>query len=188
MPSHIYPVVVAYRLGASANESLGTVQINSVALDAPRARANALLIAEHWLRLRHGKDAAKIIPDRTKCGSSDGQVNGPHLIIISDSDIVQAIGFPKRIDSDPGERLGEVLAGLDPSTVHAVLFSCAELTYINTIGLTSIAAHVKRLRLHLFQVPETVFKVFEIVGLSRYLTLLPGLEEALVAIPPRAIR
>jgi len=110
---------------------------------------------------------------------------GPYLLILSDTDIVQTICFPPRIDSGPGERLGQVLDGLDQTRVDAVILVCSELTYINTVGLTSIAAHVKRRQILLAQVPETVYKVLEIVGLTRYVSILAGLEEALVAVPAR---
>ncbi len=182
MANHIYPVVASYRLNAS-DAAIHTVQVNTVAADAPRALAIGTLIAQHWLRLHHPQ--AALLNDRIKCGSPQGPANGLALTLLSDADVVQAVIFPNRIDSEPGERLGDWLAGLDCLRVDAVLFNCAELTYINTVGLTSLAAHVKRLHLHLFQVPEQVMKVFDIVGLSRYLTILPGLEEALVAIPPR---
>lgn len=182
--SHIFPVVVSYQV-ADGSDIIYTVHVHSIAMDSMRAADQAGLLATHWLRLMHGDNAAKILPDRTTVGAPSGQPGGPHFIVLSTSDVISSVTFPRRIDSDPGERMGQVLEGLDPERVFAVLFNCSELGYINTVGLTSLAAHVKRIPLHLFQVPDSVQKVFDIVGLTRYLTILPGLEEALVAIPPR---
>ena len=183
MSNHVYPVVASYR-SAPGDAVVHSLQVNVVAMDPPRALAQGLLIAKHWLRVQH--PSASLLSDRAKCGAAQSPASGPSLILMGTSDIVQSVVFPARIDSEPGERLGEILAGLDAEKMDAVLFNCADLTYMNTVGLTSLAAHVKRLRLHLFQVPEPVMKVFEIVGLSRYLTILPGLEESLAAIPPRS--
>jgi anti-anti-sigma regulatory factor len=175
--------VIPYRLNGG-DGAVRTIQVNVVAMDARKAAEDATLIAQHWLRIR-GLPTNIILNERISTGSPSKESGGPHFLIFADNDIVHSVCFPSRIDSVPGERMGDILNGFDPKQIDAVVFSCAELTYINTVGLTSIAAHVKRLRIHLYQVPEPVLKVFEIVGLSRYITIMPGLEEALVAIPAR---
>jgi anti-anti-sigma regulatory factor len=182
MATNVFPVVVPYRI-AGTGDALPTLQVNVVASDLKRARDDALLLARAWLRLRFGAQAPQIEIERLRVGQPTSQPAGPHLYILTPTDIIQSICFPARIDSIPGERLGEILLGLENTTVYGVLFGCADMAYINTVGLTSLAAHVRRLKVVLYQVPEPVKKVFEIVGLTRFLTIMPGLEEALVAVP-----
>lgn len=181
MPISSYPVIVPYRAPGSGS-ALSTLQISAVAEDPSSAIAEARLIAGHWTRLRHAGAHVELVTDRIKCGSPTPQANGPNLYVLSRLDSVHAVGFPARIDSEPGERLGDTLAGLDASRIHAVVFSCRRLSYINTVGLTAIAAHVKRLRLHLCSVPEPVQRVFDIVGLTRYVAIYPDLDRALAAV------
>jgi anti-anti-sigma regulatory factor len=181
MPRTTFPVVVPYRL-AGAGDAIPTVQVNAVAGDQAQATAIARRIAAHWLRLRH-PEGSTVLADRIKVGTPSGQPSGPHLYFIGQVDIIHSLCFPTRIDSIPGEHLGEALLGLDEKRTDAVLFDCSELAFINTVGLTGLAAHVKRLRIHLIRVPESVQKVFDIVGLVRYLSLFPDLESALAAIP-----
>lgn len=183
LPRTTYPVVVPYRL-ASADEVIPTVQVEVVASDAGQAADIARTIARHWLRLNHA--GAVMLEDRVTVAQASGQPGGPHLYIIGRVDLVSSLCFPTRIDSLPGERLGQALAGLDETSLHAVLFDCRGLAFINTVGLTGLAAHVKRLRLHLINVPEPVQKVFDIVGLARFLNLFPDLDSALAAIPTPA--
>jgi len=181
MPISSYPVVVPYR-APGAGGAVSSVQINAVAEDSPSALAEAKLLAAHWTRLRHG-GPVELLSDRIKCGAPSPQPGGPNLYLLSRFDTVHAISFPARIDSEPGERLGQTLAGLDEREIYAVVFVCNRLGYINTVGLTALAAHVKRLRLHLCGVPESVQRVFDIVGLTRYLAIYPDLASALATIP-----
>ena len=180
MPISSYPVVVPYR-APGVDGALSSVQIQAIAEDSPAALAEARLIAGHWTRLRHG-GPVELVADRIKCGVPTAQASGPNLYVLTKLDSVHAISFPARIDSEPGERLGQTLAGLDERQIYAVIFVCWRLGYINTIGLTALAAHVKRLRLHLCGVPEPVQRVFDIVGLTRYLAIYPDLESALTAL------
>jgi len=180
MPRTTFPVVVPYRLTGASN-AIPTVQINAVAENATQALVIGQSIATHWLRLNDA--VATILVERIKVGVPLEQPGGPHLYLIGKVDIVQSLCFPTRIDSLPGERLGEVLTGLDDKAMHAVLFDCSDLAFINTVGLTGLASHVKRLRIHLINVPPSVQKVLEIVGLGRYLSMFPNLEAALSAIP-----
>ena len=180
MPISSYPVVVPYRAPGSG-DAVSTVQINTIAEDSPSALVEARMIAGHWTRLRHG-GPVELLVDRIKCGAPSPQASGPNLYVLTKYDSVHAVTFPARIDSEPGERLGETLAGLDERQIYAVIFACRRLSYINTVGLTALAAHVKRLRLCLCAVPEPVQRVFDIVGLTRYLSLYPDLASALTAV------
>jgi len=181
MPISSYPVVVPY-WAPGAGGALSTVQISAIAEDSPSALAEARLIAGHWTRLRHSGAGVELVTDRIKCGAPTAQANGPNLYVLTKHDSVHAICFPARIDSEPGERLGETLAGLDASQIFVVVFACRRLAYINTVGLTALAAHVKRLPLHLCGVPDPVQRVFDIVGLTRYLALYPDLASGLAAV------
>jgi anti-anti-sigma regulatory factor len=183
MPISSYPVVVPYR-APGATGALSTLQVNAIAEDAPTALAEARLIASHWARLHAGSGVLELVAGRIKCGTPEPQPNGPNLYVMSRVDSVHAVSFPARIDSEPGERLGETLAGFEADRVHAVVFACQRLSYINTIGLTALAAHVKRLPLHLCAVPEPVQRVFDIVGLTRYLSIHRDLASALAAVRP----
>jgi len=182
MPRTTFPVDVPYRL-SGAGAALSTVQVNAVGENPAQALAIGQTIATHWLRVNGA--AAAIVPERITVGAPREQSGGPHLYLIGTMNIVDSVWFPTRIDSLPGERLGEALAGLDEKAMHAVLFDCSDLAFINTVGLTGLAAHVKRLRIHLINVSTSVQKVLDIVGLGRYVSTFPNLEAALSAIPVR---
>jgi anti-anti-sigma regulatory factor len=120
-----------------------------------------------------------VLADRAKTGQPRQQIDGPYAYVLTQGNRIHQLTFPARIDSQSGESMGNAFAGIDPKTLYAVLMDCHALTYINTAGLASIAAHAKRLHLRLFRISEPVRKVFEIVGLLQMLRVHTSLQAAL---------
>jgi anti-anti-sigma factor len=120
-----------------------------------------------------------VLADRAKIGQVRQQIDGPYAYVLTQGNRIHHLTFPARIDSQSGESMGNTFAGIDPKTLNAVLMDCHALTYINTAGLASIAAHAKRLHLRLFRISEPVRKVFEIVGLLQMLRVHGTLQSAL---------
>lgn len=185
MTLSLFPVVVPYRLGGSV-DAVYTVQATAAAEHQAVAVETGTALATHWARLRQPGQRVELLRDRISVGTPVAHAGGPTLYVLTTRDAVHAIPLPPRIDTFPGEKLGETLAGLDSAQVWALIIDCQRLHYINTVGLTAIAAHVRRLRIHLSAVPEPVQKVFDIVGLSRYLAIFPDLGAALAAVPAPA--
>ncbi len=180
MPRTLVPVLVPVRFAdQSAPEPL---RVEVVAQTAGEAVEKSQLIARHWLRLHHPDRSVAVDPGEALPSSII--VPGAHAYVLEPRGIT-VLEFPTRFDSENGERLGEAFARLDETEVYGVVLDCSALTYINTVGLTGIAAHLKRLRIHLVAVPPAIARVFDIVGLTMFLNLHANLREALEAIPDR---
>ncbi len=180
MPRSLVPVLVPVRFADET--AFAQMRFEVVAQTPAEAVEKAQLIAEHWLRLHY--------PDRpTAVGAGEALptsiiVPGAHAYVLAPQG-VSVLEFPTRFDSENGERLGEAFAGLDETEVYGVVLDCSALTYINTVGLTGIAAHLKRLRIHLVAVPTAIARVFDIVGLTMFLNVHATLGEALASILDR---
>lgn len=179
MPLHDIPVVIPYRLGGDQSGALFPLQIHTVASNEAAALATAKLLSSTVASIRHPGRTLEIVSERAKCGQPARQVDGPYAYVLPIGNHIHHLDFPARIDSQSGEVMGDAFAGLDPTTLHGVVMDCHALTYINTAGLASIAGHAKRLHLRLFRVSEPVRRVFEIVGLTQLLRILPTLQAAL---------
>jgi anti-anti-sigma regulatory factor len=179
MPLFDIPVVVPYRLRDDRDGVLYSVQVHAIASAESAALAiGTMLVAAH-ARINHPTRATEVLPDRAKAGQPGQQIDGPYAYVLTQGNRIHHLTFPARIDSKSGESMGNAFAGIDPKTLHAVLMDCHPLTYINTAGLASIAAHAQRLHLRLFRISEPVRKVFEIVGLLQMLRVQPSLQSAL---------
>ncbi len=179
MPLYDIPVVVPYRLKDDTDGVLYSVQVHAIASAESAALAiGAMLVAAH-ARIQHPTRATEVLVERAKAGQPGQQVDGPYAYVMTQGSRIGNLTFPPRIDSKSGESMGNAFAGIDPKTLHAVLLDCHPLTYINTAGLASIAAHAKRLHLRLFRISEPVRKVFAIVGLLHMLRVHPTLQAAL---------
>jgi hypothetical protein len=180
MTLSVISVVVPYQLGAET--ATASVQVSAVTENAAGAQAVAQQLAQAWAALHHPGRAPSVRPGRAKVPATPVPVDGPFAYVLSRHNHIHHLAFPARIDGIPGERLGHQLAGLDDKLVYGLAMDCAQLEYINTVGLTGLANHVKRLRLHLYQVPSTICKVLDIVGLSRLLQMHDNLAQALAGI------
>jgi anti-anti-sigma factor len=67
--------------------------------------------------------------------------------------------------------MGNAFAGLDLQSLLGVVLDGQLLSYINTSGLASLAAHAKRIQLQVCRVSEPVRRVFDIVGLMPMLNV-----------------
>jgi anti-anti-sigma regulatory factor len=179
MPLHDIPVVVPYRLNDDRNGVLYPLQIHTVASSDAVALATAKVLAQTVASIRHPGRPIQVVGERAKSGQPARQVDGPYAYVLTTGNHIHHLDFPARIDSQSGEVMGDAFAGLDPGTLHGVVMDCHAMTYINTAGLASIAGHAKRLHLRLFRVSEPVRRVFEIVGLTTLLRILPTLQAAL---------
>ncbi|MBA3686072.1 MAG: STAS domain-containing protein [Planctomycetes bacterium] len=181
MPRSLVPVVVPVRYADSpvAEE----VRLEVVAETANEAIETAQLLVEHWLRVSRSER-----PGAAGFGQAladIGDVPGAHAYVFAPQGL-EVLQLPSRFDSENGERLGEAFAALDEHAIAGVVLDCSALTYINTVGLTGIAAHLKRLRIHLISVPPAIARVFDIVGMTTFLNVHVTLREALEAIPDRS--
>ena len=181
MPRSLVPVAVPVRFAdASTPEE---VHLEVVAGTGDEAAEIGRLIVERWLAARDPERPA--LAGSARAGTPLRAIAGPHAYVLG-REAVTVLEFPPRFDSDNGERLGEALAALAPEAVLGLILDCDALTYINTVGLTGIAAHLKRLSIHLVAVPTGIARVFDIVGMTRFLDIHETLEQALAAIRPRA--
>jgi anti-anti-sigma regulatory factor len=179
MPLFDIPVVMPYRLRDDRNAALFSVQVNTVASNEAAAISAAKLLVHTLGSLRHhGKDI-DVQVERAKVGPVGRQIDGPYAYILTHGNLIHHLDFPARIDSQSGEVMGNAFAGLDPNLLLGVVMDCHPLTYINTSGLASIAAHAKRIQLRLFRISDPVRRVLEIVGLHQMLKIFPDLKSAL---------
>lgn len=179
MPLHDIPIVIPYRLSGDHGGVLYPLQIHTVTSGEAAALATAKLLARTVANIRHPGRTVEVVSERAKSGQPARQVDGPYAYVLTTGNHIHHLDFPARIDSQSGEVMGDAFAGLDPTTLHGVVMDCYAMAYINTSGLASIAGHAKRLRLRLFRVSEPVRRVFEIVGLTQLLRILPTLQTAL---------
>jgi anti-anti-sigma regulatory factor len=177
----VFSVVLPFQL-AESDRTVHTLQVNAVAIDAESAVQTATLLGDAWSALRHPGATVDFKPARTKAMSDAPIIDGPFAYVLSNLNQIYHLALPSRIDGEPGERLGHLLSGLSEKAVYGVVIDCSHLAYINTVGLTSIATHLKRLKLQLYDVPETIQKVLDIVGLSKLLSIHATLTAALAAI------
>ena len=179
MPLYDIPIVMPYRLRDERDGAMFSVQVNAVASSEAAAVAASQALVSSLGGLKHRGRAVETIPERVKIGSVGRQIEGPYAYVLTHGNLIHHLDFPSRIDSQSGEVMGNAFAGLDPNLLLGVVMDCNPLTYINTSGLASIAAHAKRVQLRLFRVSEPVRRVFQIVGLVQMLRIFPDLRSAL---------
>jgi len=179
VPLFDIPVVMPYRLRDDRDSALYSVQVNAVASSEASALAAAQALVRAHGGIKHRGHAIEVLPDRAKIGATGRQIEGPYAYVLTHGNLIHHLDFPARIDSQSGEVMGDAFAGLDPALLLGVVMDCHPLTYINTSGLASIAAHAKRIQLRLFRVSEPVRRVFQIVGLVQLLRIHADLRSAL---------
>ncbi len=179
MPLFDIPVVMPYRLSDDRSAALFSVQVNTVASNEIAAVSAAKALVRTLGMLRHRGQAIEAQVERAKIGPIGRQIDGPYAYVLTHGNLIHHLDFPPRIDSQSGEVMGNAFAGLDPSLLLGVVMDCHPLTYINTSGLASIAAHAKRIQLRLFRISEPVNRVLQIVGLVQMLRIFPDLRSAL---------
>jgi anti-anti-sigma regulatory factor len=180
MPLFDIPVVIPYRLEGDEGGTLHPVQVRTVASGGPAALAAAEVLAMAMGQLRFPDRTIQVLRDRAKMGPIGRQINGPYAYIFTRGSLIHHIAFPARIDSQAGEFLDKTLASIGDDSAFGLVMDCAPLTFINSIGLTALSNHARNI--HLFRVPASVAKVFEIVGLDRILRIHSGLQTALDAL------
>jgi anti-anti-sigma regulatory factor len=168
-----------YRLSDDRDHALYSIQVNAVASNEASAIAAAQALIRCLAQLKHPGQPVEVLPARAKVGALGRQIEGPYAYVLTHGNLIHHLDFPARIDSQSGEVMGNAFAGLDPNLLLGVVMDCNPLTYINTSGLASIAAHAKRIHLRLFRVSEPVRRVFQIVGLEKMLRIHPDLRLAL---------
>jgi anti-anti-sigma regulatory factor len=179
VPLFITPVEMPYRLSDDRGGSLFPVRVDAIAQDATAAVAAAQVLIRSLATLRHRGRTIELVPERIRIGAVGREMEGPYAYVLAHGNHIQHLAFPARLDNKAGEVMGNAFSGLDPNLLLGVVMDCSPLAYINTSGLASIAAHAKRIRLRLFRVSESVRRVFQIVGLTEMLRILPDLRSAL---------
>jgi anti-anti-sigma regulatory factor len=179
VPLFDIPVVMPYRLRDERDGALFSVQVNAVASNEASAVAATQVLVRSLGLLKHRGRTVEVLPERVKIGAMGRQIEGPYAYVLTHGSLIHHLDFPSRIDSQSGEVMGDAFTGLDPALLLGVVMDCNPLTYINTSGLASIAAHAKRIHLRLFRVSDPVRRVFQIVGLVQLLRIFPDLRSAL---------
>lgn len=173
------PVVMPYRLRDDPDGTFCAVQVNTVASTEAAAVSSAQALVHNLAGLKHRGHVVETLPERIRVGSIGRPIEGPYAYVLTHGRLIDRIDFPARIDNHCGEAMGDAFAGLDPTVLLGVVMDCNPLTYINTSGLASIAAHAERIHLRLFRVSDAVRRVFQIVGLVQLLRIFPDLRSAL---------
>src|SRR5262245_58383659 len=97
------------------------------------------------------------------------------------------IGVQGRLDSGTSSRLEQELLALIAKAEHRLVLDCSQLAYITSAGLRAVLLAAKKLKntdgtLVLCSLNEAVWKVFELAGFTRILSIRPTLEDALAAV------
>lgn len=184
MSLSLFSILVPFQLeamseGVSAGKvNRGLVEVDSIANEQASAIVTAQNLVRAWSAMRYPGQKINFTGPPT-CAGNAKAFDGPFGYVFSRSNHISHLPFPKRLNGDPSEKLGQLLGGLNENEVYAVIIDCTHLAHINSVGLTSIAAHVKRLRLHLYQVKDSVRKVIEVVGLAPLIHIHADLKSAL---------
>jgi anti-anti-sigma regulatory factor len=181
VPLHDFSVIMPYRTAHQPDEILRPLHIQAVASTPRAALATAEMIGATLAALQ-SPSGVTMAQESTKVGQSGRVIDGPYAYILTKGNRVLHYDFPARIDSEAGEAMGNLFTGLDVTNLFGVVMDCHTLTYINTSGLASLAAHARRTRLQLFRVSEPVRRVFEIVGLIHLLKIHASLADALAGL------
>jgi len=182
MPLYATTVVMPYRLEERDEAPIFTCQVDSAASNPQVALSTAKLLTRINATLQHGREPLRILTERAQIGNPTHTIEGPYIYLFTHGDRIPQLSFPRRIGDQASTELEQTLAGFDPALLHGAVMDCAQLSYINTQGLTAFVAHAKRCGLQLCRLPPPLRKVMDIVGLGRLMTLHDDLRSALHAI------
>ncbi len=101
------------------------------------------------------------------------QITEEHALIVVNGEV----------DASSSIHLDEAMQQAVGSDVKAVLVNCKHLTYISSAGLGVFMSYIQELEARdikfiLFDMNETVYKTFEILGLHQLLTIVDTEEDA----------
>ena len=87
------------------------------------------------------------------------------------------------LDASSSIHLDEAMQQAAAANIRAILVDCKDLTYISSAGLGVFMSYIQELeakdiRFILFNMNETVYKTFEILGLHQLLTIVDTEEDA----------
>ena len=179
MPLYSTTVVVPYRMENRENAPIYSLHIDTVASTQQVAATTAKVLTTVQATLRHGKRPEHIFMERAVVGNPMHQVPGPYLYLFNKSDRIPNLSFPRRIGDQVGLELNQSLAGIDPEAIYGSVMDGAQMSYINTNGLTALIEHHAHAKLHLCRLPSPIQKVMNIVGLMKHLAVYPDLHGAL---------
>ena len=186
MPLATYPVSVVYRLTDDPDQAPHSLGVQAVATADKSAMAVAVVLVRTLARLRHPGRTAEVLLDRLKAGAPGAVVDGLYAYVLSRHGHVNHLVFPGRIEQDLGQAVSDTLRGLDEQQTFGVLADAVYLSYINSMGLASLAAHAQRLNMHVFRAQPAIAKVVAMTGLSTLVTMHPDLNSALAALEATA--
>jgi anti-anti-sigma factor len=100
------------------------------------------------------------------------------------------VGLEGRLDSATSSRLEQELLSRIAAAERCIVLDCSKLAYITSAGLRAVLLAAKKLKnldggLVLCSLNESVWKVFDLAGFTRILSIHPTLHEALAGLPTR---
>ncbi len=103
---------------------------------------------------------------------------------------VLVVGVQGRLDSATSVRLEQELLGLIAEAECQLVLDCAQLVYITSAGLRAVLLAAKKVKnmngaLVLCSLNDAVWKVFDLAGFTRIMSIRPTLEDALAELQTR---
>ncbi|TVR14622.1 MAG: anti-sigma factor antagonist [Planctomycetota bacterium] len=190
MPIHAFPVVLPYQPYSDGREDLPTLSIQAVASTARNALAVANAFVPLSCQRRYGCPPRHVHFERARMGAAGPTISDPYAYVLSHTNNIGIIPFPRRLDRQSSEALrnritGIIAGGGDTIIVDAALLSFLDSAAITSLGvIAGLASDAKRINLHFFRPSSPIRKVFEIVGLHKVLGIHDSLVQALKAATP----
>jgi anti-anti-sigma factor len=100
------------------------------------------------------------------------------------------VGVRGRLDSTTSSRLEQELLSRIAAAERSIVLDCSQLAYITSAGLRAVLLTAKKLKntqgaLVLCSLNESVWKVFDLAGFTRILSIHATLQDALAGLPTR---
>ena len=111
-------------------------------------------------------------------------------ITMTRRDPALVVGVRGRLDSTTSSQLEQELLSRIATAERCIVLDCSQLTYITSAGLRAVLVAAKKLKnldgtLVLCSLNESVWKVFDLAGFTRILSIRPTLQDALAGLPAR---
>ncbi len=111
-------------------------------------------------------------------------------ITVTRRDPALVVGVRGRLDSTTSSQLEQELLSRIATAERCIVLDCSQLAYISSAGLRAVLVAAKKLKnldgtLVLCSLNESVWKVFDLAGFTRILSIRPTLQDALTGLPAR---
>lgn len=111
-------------------------------------------------------------------------------LIVTRQDAAVVVGVQGRLDSVTSSRLEQELLAQIAKAERRLVLDCTHLAYITSAGLRAVLVAAKKLKntngaLVLCALNDAVWKVFDVAGFTRILSIVPSLDDALAELQGR---